>query len=198
MLERELSGAGFEKSRELIQSLPPDLFAELCQQVVKQLCQNGGVDQRHFFQGFKAVGVETNADEVRNAINTVTSLFSTAARQKLSSDVLLNLVESKYKLPKQSLQAIRHIWNEEGARLIEADGSRGLSPDSQLVDFHWRIGMAVSSDHCRSLNYPYVTVSLKVADSSGHVTVNVFEMSISEFQNFHKHFKEMSAALETV
>ncbi|XP_075055929.1 COMM domain-containing protein 6 isoform X3 [Mixophyes fleayi] len=58
--------------------------------------------------------------------------------------------------------------------------------------------MAVSSDSCRSLNHPYVTVVLKLADHSGHVRSKVFEMTIPEFQNFFKQFKEMSAALENV
>ncbi|XP_040197317.1 COMM domain-containing protein 6 [Rana temporaria] len=199
MLERELSGAGFEKSSNLIKSLPPDLFAELCQQIVSGLqCQSVGVDQTHFCQRFQATGVEASIDEVRNVINAVTCLFSTAAKHRLSSDALYNFVVSKYKLPKQILQVIRHVWNEEGKSLLENEGSRDLLPALQLVDFQWKIGMAVSSDNCRSLNHPYVTVSLNVADSSGQVTNKVFEMSIAEFQNFHKQFKEMSAALETV
>ncbi|KAM5182148.1 COMM domain-containing protein 6 [Mantella aurantiaca] len=199
MLERELSGAGFEKSSSLIQSLPPDLFAELCQHIVTCLRgQRVGVDQTYFWQRFQATGVETSVDEVRNVINAVTCLFSTAAKHKISSDALLNFVVNKYKLPKQIVQVIRHVWNEEGKSLVEKEGFRDLLAALQLVDFQWKIGMAVSSDNCRSLNHPYVTISLKVADSSGQVTSKVFEMSIAEFQNFHKQFKEMSAALETV
>ena len=33
---------------------------------------------------------------------------------------------------------------------------------NQLIDFQWKLGMAVSLDSCRSLKYPYVTVMLKV------------------------------------
>ena len=54
----------------------------------------------------------------------------------------------------------------------------------QLIDFQWKLGMAVSSDSCRSLKYPYVAVMLKVADHSG--------------QNFYKQFKEIAAVIETV
>ncbi|XP_018102771.1 COMM domain-containing protein 6 isoform X2 [Xenopus laevis] len=68
----------------------------------------------------------------------------------------------------------------------------------QLVDFQWKIGMAVSSDSCRSLNHPYVTVELKVSDYSGQITSKIFELTIPEFQNFYKQFKDMSAVLETV
>lgn len=33
---------------------------------------------------------------------------------------------------------------------------------NQLIDFQWKLGVAVSLDSCRSLKYPYVTVMLKV------------------------------------
>ncbi|XP_030056464.1 COMM domain-containing protein 6 isoform X2 [Microcaecilia unicolor] len=68
----------------------------------------------------------------------------------------------------------------------------------QLVDFQWKLGVAVSSDSCRSLNHPYVTVMLKVADYSGQIVSKSFEMTIPQFQNFFKQFKEMAAVLESV
>uniref|UniRef100_A0A8C0IES0 TBC1 domain family member 4 n=1 Tax=Bubo bubo TaxID=30461 RepID=A0A8C0IES0_BUBBB len=38
------------------------------------------------------------------------------------------------------------------------------------------------SDTCRSLKYPYVTVTLKVADPSGQITDKSFEMTIPQFK----------------
>ncbi|XP_019663193.1 COMM domain-containing protein 6 isoform X2 [Ailuropoda melanoleuca] len=67
-----------------------------------------------------------------------------------------------------------------------------------LVDFQWKLGMAVSSDSCRSLKYPYVAVLLKVADHSGQVKSKSFEMTIPQFQNFYRQFKEIAAVIETV
>ncbi|XP_036312990.1 COMM domain-containing protein 6 [Pipistrellus kuhlii] len=69
---------------------------------------------------------------------------------------------------------------------------------NQLVDFQWKLGMAVSSDSCRSLKYPYVAVMLKVADHSGQVKTKSFEMTIPQFQNFYRQFKEIAAIIETV
>lgn len=40
----------------------------------------------------------------------------------------------------------------------------------------------MSSDTCRSLKYPYVTVTLKVADPSGQITDKTFEMTIPQFK----------------
>ncbi|KAG9492110.1 hypothetical protein GDO78_000565 [Eleutherodactylus coqui] len=196
---RLLCPAGLEKASDLMKLLPPDLFAELCQQSIEHLqWQNSGVDQTLLCQRFQAAGVDTNVDEVRNVLNAVNYLFSTAAKHKLSTDALLSVVASHYKLPKQTLQVFRHVWNEEGEKLSGTECSRDLLPAAQLLDFQWKIGMAVSSDSCKSLNHPYVTVQLKVAEHSGQVQNKVFEMTIPEFQNFSKQFKEMSAALENV
>uniref|UniRef100_A0ABI7VZT1 COMM domain-containing protein 6 n=1 Tax=Felis catus TaxID=9685 RepID=A0ABI7VZT1_FELCA len=57
---------------------------------------------------------------------------------------------------------------------------------NQLVDFQWKLGMAVSSDSCRSLKYPYVAVLLKVMDHSGQVKNKSFEMTIPQFQIYEK------------
>uniref|UniRef100_A0A4W3HV99 TBC1 domain family member 4 n=1 Tax=Callorhinchus milii TaxID=7868 RepID=A0A4W3HV99_CALMI len=54
-------------------------------------------------------------------------------------------------------------------------------PDVELVDLQWKLGMAMSSDSCRSLNHPYVTMTLKVADSSDVISRS-FEMTIPQFQ----------------
>ncbi|KAM8977489.1 COMM domain-containing protein 6 [Pelodytes ibericus] len=189
----------FERSCDLIRPLPPDLFAELCQQSVQHLLgQSVGVDQAILCKRFTTSGVEINVEKLKNIVNAVTSLFSTAAKHKLSCDELLSTISSGNRLPKPILQVIRHVWNEEGKRLSEVEAARDLVPVGQVVDFQWKIGMAVSSDSCRSLNHPYATLVLKVADYSGQVTSKVIEMTIPEFKNFYRQFKEMSTVLETV
>ncbi|KAF7224476.1 COMM domain-containing protein 6 isoform X4 [Nothobranchius furzeri] len=67
-----------------------------------------------------------------------------------------------------------------------------------LVDVQWKLAMAVSSDTCRSLNSPYVSLLLKVLEPSGQISQRSFEMTIPQFQNFHKQLKEMAAIMETV
>uniref|UniRef100_A0A8C8K8K4 TBC1 domain family member 4 n=1 Tax=Oncorhynchus tshawytscha TaxID=74940 RepID=A0A8C8K8K4_ONCTS len=51
-----------------------------------------------------------------------------------------------------------------------------------LVDMQWKLGMAVSSDTCRSLNSPHVSLLLKIADTSGQISQRSFEMTIAQFQ----------------
>uniref|UniRef100_A0A9L0SHJ2 COMM domain-containing protein 6 n=1 Tax=Equus caballus TaxID=9796 RepID=A0A9L0SHJ2_HORSE len=68
----------------------------------------------------------------------------------------------------------------EGSREPVLDAKAEVT--NQLIDFQWKLGMAVSSDSCRSLKYPYVAVMLKVADHSGQVKNKSFEMTIPQFQ----------------
>uniref|UniRef100_A0A8C6QFL8 COMM domain containing 6 n=1 Tax=Nannospalax galili TaxID=1026970 RepID=A0A8C6QFL8_NANGA len=50
----------------------------------------------------------------------------------------------------------------------------------------------------KSLKYPYVAVKLTVADHFGQVKTKSFEMTIPQFQNFYRQFKEIAAVIETV
>ncbi|XP_048216659.1 COMM domain-containing protein 6-like [Perognathus longimembris pacificus] len=86
----------------------------------------------------------------------------------------------------------------EGARATEPVLDAKSKVTSQLIDCQWKLSMAVSSDSCRSLKYPYIAVMLKVADHSGQVKNKSFEMTIPQLQNFYRQFKEIAAAMETV
>lgn len=114
--------------------------------------------------------------------------------------------ESSSKWPKTSLQVLHKLWSEYGTLVqFQQEGKGMLSIGQvlyicfqtfqtsllpclrvilclQLVDMQWKLGMAVSSDTCRSLNSPYVTLLLKVADPSGHICQKSFEMTIPQFQ----------------
>uniref|UniRef100_A0A669DSV8 TBC1 domain family member 4 n=1 Tax=Oreochromis niloticus TaxID=8128 RepID=A0A669DSV8_ORENI len=54
--------------------------------------------------------------------------------------------------------------------------------DHELVDMQWKLGMAVSSDTCRSLNSPFVCLLLKIVEPSGQICQRSFEMTIPQFQ----------------
>ena len=52
----------------------------------------------------------------------------------------------------------------------------------QLVGMEWKLGVAMSSNYCKSLGSPHVGLQLKVADSDGQPTNHTMEMSIPQFQ----------------
>ncbi|XP_053168806.1 COMM domain-containing protein 6 isoform X2 [Hemicordylus capensis] len=137
------------------------------------------------------------ASDLTKVVNVVSFVFRIAAKNKFSSEELSNrLGNAVGTLPKQAVQVIRHVWNEQGKSITEE--AKNVVAAGQLIDFQWKLGMAVSSDSCKSLKSPYVTIAVKVADASGHITSKTFEMTVAQFQNFYSNFKEMAAVLETV
>ncbi|XP_054829640.1 COMM domain-containing protein 6 isoform X2 [Eublepharis macularius] len=126
-------------------------------------------------------------------------LLYLAAKDNLSTEELsMRLGSAVGTLPKQALQVIRHVWNEQGKSITGSEDAKSRGMVGQLIDFQWKLGVAVGSDSCRSLKCPYVTMAIKVADASGHVTSKSFEMTVPQFQNFYSQFKEMASVLETV
>ncbi|XP_041358654.1 COMM domain-containing protein 6-like [Gigantopelta aegis] len=68
----------------------------------------------------------------------------------------------------------------------------------QLIDMKWKLGMAVSSDECKHLNSPYITLMMTVTDSSGKVGNHSLEMTTAQFFNFSRQLKDIAALMETV
>ncbi|XP_037646602.1 COMM domain-containing protein 6 isoform X2 [Sebastes umbrosus] len=125
--------------------------------------------------------------------------FRSAGKSSLSGDdLVLRLEQDSNKWPKASLQVLHRLWSEHGALVHAQQEVQSVLSIGQLVDMQWKLGMAVSSDTCRSLNSPYVSLLLKIVEPSGQICQRSFEMTIPQFQNFQKQFKEMAAVMETV
>ncbi|NWH70466.1 COMD6 protein, partial [Piaya cayana] len=176
------------------------LFSLQCEQIIQHLNHTiPGVNTAELCQRMQTSGIEINVGDLEKIANIISFLFSTAARNSLSTEELVTTLGNAVStLPKHAVQVIRHVWNERGKSINVSEDSRSMATVGQFVDIKWKLGVAVSSDSCRSLKYPYVTVMLKVADPSGQITDKSFEMTIPQFQNFFRQFKEMAAVLETV
>nr|XP_006117718.1 COMM domain-containing protein 6 [Pelodiscus sinensis] len=197
---RSLEAFDFGSTADIIQLIPQDLFAELCERIIQHLnCQIPGVNTVELCQKFQAAGVEMNVADLAKIINVVSFLFSTAAKNNLSVEELsTGMGNAINMLPKHAVQVIRHLWNEKGSSISVSEDARNMATMGQVIDIQWKLGMAVSSDSCRSLKYPYITITLKVAQPSGQIMSKCLEMTIPQFQDFFRHFKDMAAVLETV
>ncbi|KAM6293063.1 COMM domain-containing protein 6 isoform 1-T1 [Porphyrio hochstetteri] len=200
VLARALEALDVGGAADKINLIPQDFFAELCEQIIQHLNHKiPGVDIAELCQRIQASGIEINVGDLAKIANVVSFLFSTAARNSLSTEELVSaLGNAGTALPKQAVQVIRHVWNEQGKCVSGSEDARDMATVGQFIDIKWKLGVAMSSDTCRSLKYPYVTVTLKVADPSGQITDKSFEMTIPQFKNFFRQFKEMAAVLETV
>ncbi|XP_061851541.1 COMM domain-containing protein 6 isoform X1 [Colius striatus] len=200
VLVRALEALDVSGAAEKIRLIPQDFFAELCEQIVQHLNHKiPGVNTTELCQRIQMSGIEINVGDLAKIANIVSFLFSTAARNNLSTEELVTTLSNTVNaLPKHTVQVIRHVWNEQGKSISMSEDERNTATVGQFVDIKWKLGVAMSSDNCRSLKYPYVTVTLKVADPSGQITDRSFEMTIPQFKNFFMQFKEMAAVLETV
>jgi len=68
----------------------------------------------------------------------------------------------------------------------------------QLMGLDWKLGVGISSSHCRALNSPFVSLVLRVAEPDGRVTAHALELTLAQFQEFSKTFREIRQQLDTV
>ncbi|XP_076446633.1 COMM domain-containing protein 6-like [Babylonia areolata] len=68
----------------------------------------------------------------------------------------------------------------------------------QLLDLQWKVGLAVSSDDCHSLNFPFVTLTLKTSDASGQHHCHTVELTLTQFRNLTQQLKDMASCMETI
>ncbi|XP_035176467.1 COMM domain-containing protein 6 isoform X1 [Oxyura jamaicensis] len=200
VLARALEALDVGGAADKISLIPQDFFAELCEQIIQHLNHKiPGVNTVELCRRLQTSGIEISVGELAKITNVVSFLFSTAARNNLSTeDLVTTLGNAVSTLPKHAVQVIRHVWNEQSKSVSVSEDVGSMATVGQFVDIKWKLGVAMSSDTCRSLKYPYVTVTLKVADPSGQITNKTFEMTIPQFKNFFRQFKEMAAVLETV
>ncbi|KAM7380273.1 hypothetical protein PAMP_003584 [Pampus punctatissimus] len=186
--------------------LSPELFAESCQHILNYLQgQTRGLESAEISDRFQRAGVLLDHEAQQNIIRFLLLTFRSAGKNGLSGDdLVLRLEEGSNKWPKASLQVVHRLWSEHGALVHAQQETQDMlsigqvHPQNALVDMQWKLGLAVTSDTCRSLNSPFVSLLLKIAEPSGQISQKSFEMTIPQFQNFHKKFKEMAAVMETV
>ncbi|XP_028655440.1 COMM domain-containing protein 6 isoform X1 [Erpetoichthys calabaricus] len=190
----------FNNSVENIVKLPPDIFAETCQEVLRYLeGHSAGIDTAQLHDIYYKSGISFSLLDLEMIVNVILFAFRTASKNNFTAEQLVTyLGERNKKWSKSALQVIHKAWSEQGSTILAQGDPLKMFMVGQLVDLQWKLGMAVTSDTCRSLNYPYVCMTMKIASSSGHITSKSFEMTIPQFQNFHNQFKEIAAHLETV
>lgn len=191
---------GSSKVVELITRLPPDAFSETCLHILTHLSgQSTGVDAVELSNRFSSADITLDFEDLQSITRYLLLMFRYAGTQSLSADDLISKLEegsSRWVIP--VLRVIHKLWSEHGAEVKLQQEAKGMLSFGQLVDMQWKLGMAVSSNTCRSLNSPYVMVMLKVADPSGHICQKSFEMTIQQFQNLHSQFTDIAAAMETL
>ncbi|PIK52300.1 hypothetical protein BSL78_10792 [Apostichopus japonicus] len=192
--------AGWHSCIDHLNHYPDTLVAEVCHEVIAFLqYSKGKIDAEHFAQKLQSSGVESSSASVCGTINALSFLFRSAAQHGLSEDELKTQLQSAGSCSEITLSAITKVWTDQRSPLIAALVNNQKALDiGKLVDFKWKLGLAMSSSSSRSLNSPFVAVSLKVASTSGEVISYSFEMTVPEFKSFSSHIKDIVSVMDTV
>jgi len=68
----------------------------------------------------------------------------------------------------------------------------------ELIDFQWKLGVSMKSNNCNTLNHPFISILIEVAEANSKQTTHTFELSLAQFQDFAQNFKDLSELMETL
>ncbi|KAJ8028595.1 COMM domain-containing protein 6 [Holothuria leucospilota] len=190
---------GWHTAVQHLNQYPENLTAELCQEVIALLqYSKGQIDVENFTQSLQSCGVDCSTKSVQEAANVLTCVFRHAAESKLDPEKLKSQLRDAVTWSESTVAIVIKAWSDQKSHLISvADAYKALNV-GKLVDFKWKLGLAMSSSSCKNLNSPYIVVSMKIASPSGEVQLQSFEMTVPEFKHFSKQMKDMAAVMETV
>lgn len=135
LLTRALEALDVGGAADKINLIPQDFFAELCEQIIQHLNHKiPGVNTVELCQRLQTSGIEVNVGDLAKITNTVSFLFSTAARNNLSTEELITALGSTVNtLPKHAIQVIRHVWNEQGKSVGVSEDKGNMSTVGQVT-----------------------------------------------------------------
>jgi len=162
-------------------------------------------------------------ETLQSVIHAVGFVIRCATLDKLNADAFKTALLKKTDLNEPRRALFLNAWtthSKDGALISSALSSAAPTPVSttdakaaapplpitvasalklgQLVGFEWKLGVGVSSSHCRALNSPFVAIVLRIAQPDGRISAHALELTLRQFQDFSKTFHDIAAQLETV
>ena len=93
------------------------------------------------------------------------------------------------------VDALAAAWERKGAKACAAFASAAMSIP-QLAGFDWKLGVSLSSSECSALQTGFVTVQFHVKAINGSVRPHTYELSMAEFESFHKQWQTIAQLME--
>ncbi|XP_046577837.1 LOW QUALITY PROTEIN: COMM domain-containing protein 6-like [Haliotis rubra] len=190
---------GFQEAITDASQLPQDMLAQICQDVSTFLqYKSGPVKPEKYTQLLEAASASPTKVSMNSVVNALTYILRSAAALKLDGEEFQNQLITSDIFTKDVLDTLVHTWREQGRQLMETTSQLQCLNVGQLLDLQWRVGVAISSDDCKSLNSPHITLLLTIAETGGSITKHSVEMTLTQFRNFSRQLKEMAVLMETV
>lgn len=187
---------GFLRSHEVLSSLPGAVLSRLAEEIA--LHQEGRQARPAAEALVRLCAAEDPAapplplDDARCAVRGADYCLTGARVHKLGGDELRRALAAHTELSGDAAEALA----------AAADASRGKKTDAatalhlgRLVGMDWKLGVGVRSSHCEALRTPFVSIVLRVADTSGRVQFHPLELGLKEFGEFSRNFKQIAKQL---
>ncbi|KAH3832334.1 COMM domain-containing protein 6-like isoform X1 [Dreissena polymorpha] len=196
-----LKGApnGFTTAVQQMNTLPAEIIFTLsCDVAILLQNKIGVVNLDKLVKMVQDLNTDIDRDTLQSIVNAVTYLFRWSTKAGLSSEEFSGILESSSLFQAPTCSALTTVWSQQRSNLQLSNEQRHVLGVGQLLDLQWKLGMAVTSDQCRNLNSPYVTLTFTVGDPGGSVRTHTVEMSTAQFRNFSKQLKDIQKMMEVV
>ncbi|XP_052796113.1 COMM domain-containing protein 6-like [Mya arenaria] len=196
-----LQGApdGFGAAVTLMNQLNADHLSKLSKDVIQFLQYTlGVVNTDSWCKKVQESGTKFTKENIQNIINALIYLYRSSAKADLSEEDFMSMLSSSTVFQPSSCSCLSAVWTEQRHQLQSSNIKQHILGVGQLLDIQWKVGVAVSSDQCRNLNSPYVTLTLTVADPDGSVKIHTLELTTIQFRNFTNQLKEIGRMLDMV
>jgi len=144
-------------------------------------------------------GTPVTRAQVENAVKGVAYILRGFIKERVNPSVADSLLQKHTDLTESSRETFVKAWQnrtKEGELIrlgTEVSSSFSLP---RLVSLDWKLGVGVSSSQCKTLQAPFVALNLKTADSNGKVTSHPMELSLKQFEEFKKTFRDVYQQLD--
>lgn len=180
-----------------LSSVPHTILRDVVLEVLKFLSQEKSfIDLKFLREKAEATTEKIWSEECLQAIvNQVIHIVRVTDKLNLEKDSVATYLKKTHQLPVDIISLITSA--HRGKENLSSNEIQAVDL-GQVVDIQWKAGVSISSKNCKTLNCPFVTISLTLVLPGGKKCNKTFEMSITEFQNFHEQLLEMAAVLATV
>jgi len=198
---------GFFSANEILNSLPTAVSSHLINKTFDIIRnQAGSVSVEKYVQlaGDVLQSVDGDpTDIIQSAINAVEFIFMNAMTVKPKGSEFGQALAQQTDIKKELISIFDIAWQThlEGGEDIDTTATSTTLKAlrlGQLVGIDWKLGIGISSSHCKNLHAPFVSMVVKVADPTGHINSSYMELTLNEFNEFAKTFRDISQQLDTV
>ncbi|KNC47112.1 COMM domain-containing protein 6 [Thecamonas trahens ATCC 50062] len=188
---------GFVPACDVLNEFPVLYVEQLTTEVVRYLRYNAGVvSAKKYHDALRAEGVDIAVDECQHAINAMIYLMTGVIKARLKPNKFGQALLMFTGLIKSVITVIVKVWAEQ-AEVLLTDATAKEIHVGELLSLDWKVGVSVASSTCSSLNTPFVTLLVRVADADGVITSRACELSIAQFMDVAQNFEDIAELMKT-